>query len=42
MLSQEIIDSLDRKETMLAVFDFKNACDSVWRVKHVDKSQKSV
>jgi len=38
MLSQEIKDSLDRKEILLAVFvDFKSACDSVWRVKHMDK-----
>jgi hypothetical protein len=41
MLSQEIKDSLDRKETLLAVFaDFKSAYDSVWRVKLMDKLQK--
>jgi ribonuclease HI len=40
MLSQEIKDSLDRQETMIAVFvDFKSAYDSVWRVKLVDKLQ---
>jgi hypothetical protein len=41
MLSQEIKDSLDRKEILLAVFvDFKSAYDSVWRVKLMDKLQK--
>jgi hypothetical protein len=41
MLSQEIKGSLDRKETLLAVFvDFKSAYDSVWRVKLMDKLQK--
>jgi hypothetical protein len=40
-LSQEIKDSLDRKEILLAVFvDFKSAYDSVWRVKLMDKLQK--
>jgi hypothetical protein len=42
MLRQEIKDSLDRKEILLAVFvDFKSACDSVWRVKLMDKLQKN-
>jgi hypothetical protein len=41
MPSQEIKDSLDRKETLLAVFvDFKSVYDSVWRVKLMDKLQK--
>jgi hypothetical protein len=41
MLSQEIKDSLDRKEILLAVFvDFKSAYDSVLRVKLMDKLQK--
>jgi hypothetical protein len=42
MLSQEIKDSLDRKEILLAVFvDFKSAYDSVWRVKLMDKLQQN-
>jgi hypothetical protein len=37
MLSQKIKDSLDRKETTLVVFvDFRNAYDSIWRVKLMD------
>jgi hypothetical protein len=33
MLSQKIKDSLERKETMLAVFiDFKGAYDSILRI----------
>jgi hypothetical protein len=41
MLSQEIKDSLDRKEILLAVFvDFKSVYDSVWRVKLMYKLQK--
>jgi hypothetical protein len=41
MLSQEIKDSLDRKEILFAVFvDFKCAYDSVRRVKLMDKLQK--
>jgi hypothetical protein len=43
MLSQEIEDSLDRKETLLAVFvDFKSEYDSVWRTKLMDKLKKLV
>jgi hypothetical protein len=41
MLSQEIRDYLDRKETMLAVFvAFKSVYDSVWKVKSMDMLQK--
>jgi hypothetical protein len=41
VVSQEIKDSFDGKETMLAVFvDFKSASDSAWRVKLMDKLQK--
>jgi hypothetical protein len=37
-LSLESKDSLDRDETMLAVFiDFKSAYNSVWRVKLMDE-----
>ena len=40
-LSQEIKDSLDKEETVLAVFvDFKSAYDSVWRTKLLDKMHK--
>jgi hypothetical protein len=38
LCNQEIKDSLDRKEILLAVFvDFKSAYDSVWRAKLMDK-----
>jgi hypothetical protein len=41
MLSQEIKDSLDRKEILFAVsVDFKSVYDSVCRVKLMDKLQK--
>jgi hypothetical protein len=40
MLSQEIKDSLDRRENTCSVFDFGSACDSVWRVKLKDKIGK--
>jgi hypothetical protein len=38
MFSLKIKDSLDRKEKMLVVsVDFKNAHDSVWKAKLMDK-----
>jgi hypothetical protein len=41
MFSQDIKDTLDRKETVLAVcVDFRSAYDSIWRVKLVGRSQK--
>jgi hypothetical protein len=41
MFSQDIKDTLDRKETVLAAFvDLRSAYDSCWRLKLVGKSQK--
>jgi Reverse transcriptase (RNA-dependent DNA polymerase). len=36
-LCQEIKDALNRKETTVAVFDFKGAYDGIWRCKLMEK-----